>query len=324
VEGSVRLLAACDDGLAILSHDGGGWRLDGRRLHGRGLNALARAGDTVLAGGRDGVVVSRDGGEQFREQSDGLDVRYVRWLARADTAGERVLAGTEPAAAFHARTGERWHASTGITEERDRLGWFLPYSPEAGCVRGFATHGERVYAAVEVGGLLRSDDGGRSFRLCGGSDGRPHLGPSQPDVLYPDVHSVATHPSSPDRVVAATAGGIYVSEDGGETFERRSPAWYVRAVHVDDEDFDHLVVGAANRVSDKQGRIERTRDGGRSYTRDPGAEGPWPQAIVERFAYTPHGLFAIRDDGVLLTHAGDAWEQVDVDGARVRACVVAP
>jgi photosystem II stability/assembly factor-like uncharacterized protein len=320
---SVRLLAACDEGLAILEHDGAAWQPAGRRLDGRGLTALARAGDTMVAGGRDGVLLSTDAGETWSDADDGLGVPYVRFLGRADRAGERVLAGTEPAAVFHARTGGTWEEATGVTGERDRLGWFLPYSPEAGCVRSFATHGERVYAAVEVGGILRSDDGGRSFRLCGGSDGRPHLGPSQDDVLYPDVHSVATHPSSPDRLVAATAGGIYVSQDGGETFERRSPAWYTRAVHVDDEDFDHLLVGAAHRVSDKQGRIVRSRNGGRTYTDEPGAEGPWPQAMVERFAFTPLGLVAVRSDGVVHAHDGDRWVEVPLD-ARVRMVCVAP
>ncbi len=318
---SARLLAACDEGLAFLEHDGATWLPAGRRLEGRRLNALARAGDTLVAGGRAGTLVSSDAGETWHDRSDGLAVRYVRFLHGADGC---VLAGTEPADVFHAPAGETWVEATGVSGERDRLGWFLPYSPEAGCVRGFAVHGERVYAAVEVGGILRSDDGGRSFRLCGGSDGHPHLGPSRPDVLYPDVHSVAAHPSSPDRLAAATAGGIYVSEDGGESFERRSPAWYTRALHVDPEDFDHLVVGAAHRVSDKQGRIVRTRDGGRTYAEEPGAEGPWPAAIVERFAATPAGLFAIRDDGVVLVLGGDGrWAELALD-LHVRMVCVTP
>ena len=120
------------------------------------------------------------------------------------------------------RTSPRWTESSGVTEMRDEHGWFLPYSPEAGCVRGFASAGERVYAAVEVGGLLRSDDGGGGWRLAGGSDGVPTFGEPASGAIHPDVHSVHVHPSSADHVLAATAGGLYVSTDGGDRWERRN------------------------------------------------------------------------------------------------------
>ena len=41
-------------------------------------------------------------GETWADADDGLGVPYVRFLGRADRAGDRVLAGTEPAAVFHA------------------------------------------------------------------------------------------------------------------------------------------------------------------------------------------------------------------------------
>ena len=108
----------------------------------------------------------------------------------------------------------------------------LPYSPEAGCVRGFAFHGERAYAAVEVGGVLRSDDGGETWRLAEGSDGNPDLdGPPEPFV-YPDVHSIDVHPSSPDLVFAPTGGGFYRSIDGGRTWTLLYDC-YCRAAWID-------------------------------------------------------------------------------------------
>ena len=68
---------------------------------------------------------------------------------------------------------------------------------ESGCVRGFAVHGNRLYAAVEVGGLLRSDDAGKTWGLVAGSNGRPQFGRPPAKQIHPDVHSVAVHPSSP-------------------------------------------------------------------------------------------------------------------------------
>ena len=102
-----------------------------------------------------------------------------------------------------------------VAHPRDGHHWFLPYSPEAGCVRGFAVHGERVYAAAEVGGVVRSDDGGQTWRLAHGSDGQPAFGEPRWPLVHPDVHSIEVHPSSPDLVLAATGGGLYRSQDGG-------------------------------------------------------------------------------------------------------------
>jgi len=84
--------------------------------------------------------------------------------------------GTEPAAIFVSHNGARsWRECPEVAQLRDEHGWMLPYSPEAGCVRGFTFHGKRAYAAVEVGGALRSDDGGETWWLAEGSDGNPDL-----------------------------------------------------------------------------------------------------------------------------------------------------
>src|SRR5437588_9052880 len=105
-----------------------------------------------------------------------------------------------------------------VANLRDQHHWFLPYSPGAGCVRGFAFHGQRVYAAVEVGGALRSDDGGETWRLAEGSDGNPDFDGPPPPFVYPDVHAIYVHPTSADLVFAATGGGFYRSDDGGQTW----------------------------------------------------------------------------------------------------------
>jgi photosystem II stability/assembly factor-like uncharacterized protein len=191
-----------------------------------------------------------------------------------------------------------WRACPEVAALRDRHGWFLPYSPEAGCVRGFAFHGRRAYAAVEVGGVLRSDDGGETWRLAEGSDGKPDLnGPPEP-LVYPDVHSIYTHPSSPDLVFAPTGGGFYVSHDGGKSWALRYDC-YCRAVWVDPADPLHLVLGPADNV-DANGRIEVTRDGGSTW--EPASTGlkvPWRRHMVERFVPVDDELLAVLSNGEL-------------------------
>jgi photosystem II stability/assembly factor-like uncharacterized protein len=270
------------------------------------------------------VYASHDGGVRFEPASEGLAVRHVRALAMAPDG--RLIAGTEPAALFSRAPGEPWCEATEVAALRERHAWWLPYSPEAGCVRDLTFQASRAYAAVEVGGVLRSDDGGRSWGLAPGSDGRPAFERPPAGRVYPDVHSVAVHPSSSERVYAATADGLYASDDGGARWERRGEGCYARGLWLDPEDPDRLLLGAADDVRRKQGRIERSRDGGRTRSRDAGAEGPWPTAMVERFAVLPGGLAAIRNDGQLLELPAGAerWIPVPLDGRRVRdACGLA-
>ena len=218
------------------------------------------------------------------------------------------FAGTEPAEIFVSNNGgNSWRACPEVAQLRDRLGWSLPYSPEAGCVRGFAVRGSRVYAAVEVGGVLVSDDRGETWQLAEGSDGRPDLqGPPEPFV-YPDVHSLEVHPSSSDLVYAPTGGGFYRSKDGGKSWKLYYDC-YCRAVWVDPQDPDHMILGPADGV-DRNGRIEETRDGGETWSMaSNGLQVPWRRGMVERFFPSDNELFAILSNGQVFSASLSALE----------------
>jgi len=215
-----------------------------------------------------------------------------------------------------------------VAKLRDEFGWFLPYSPEAGCVRGFAFQGERAYAAVEVGGVLRSDDAGQHWRLTGGSTGRPVFEDPPVSRIHADVHSAVSHPSSSDLVFAATAGGLYGSIDSGDSWTVRYGGSYCRAIWVDPRDADHLVLSPADSVARKYGRIEETWDGGRRWK--PASDGlqlPWPDTMIERFFQIDAQLFAITNDGAAYVSPLQPlrWEQIlpDVQGIRSIAALLA-
>jgi photosystem II stability/assembly factor-like uncharacterized protein len=231
------------------------------------------------------------------------------------------FAGTEPAEIFVSNDGgDSWRACPEVAQLRDRFGWSLPYSPEAGCVRGFAFHGPRVYAAVEVGGVLVSDDRGETWRLVDGSDGKPDLeGPPEPFV-YPDVHSLATHPSSPDLIYAPTGGGFYRSNDGGKTWQLFYDC-YCRAVWVDPQNPDHLILGPADGV-DRNGRIEETQDGGETWSlASNGLQVPWRRGMVERFFQADDEIFAVLSTGQLLQASLStlAWNRILPDITNLNA-----
>ncbi len=76
-----------------------------------------------------------------------------------------------------------------------------------------------IYADIHVGWMVRSKDGGKSWKnLTKGLD--------------MDVHHVSVHPTNPSIVFAATADGFHLSKDHGDTFTRQKnnmPYRYQRA-----------------------------------------------------------------------------------------------
>jgi photosystem II stability/assembly factor-like uncharacterized protein len=317
------LLAATDHGCIVFERTRNSWQERWRGLTDRRVTSIVAREGVALAGTTDGVARSDDTGRTWFEAVTGLSLRHVRWLAYHPDTSDLEFAGTEPAGIFVSHDGAAsWRDCPEVQVLRDMHRWFLPYSPQAGCVRSFAFHGNRAYAAVEVGGVLRSDDAGESWRLVGGSTGEPRFDIPPPPLVHADVHSIAAHPTSPDRVFAATGEGLYRSQDGGDTWEVTHAGSYCRALWVDPSDADHIVLGPADSVSRMNGTIEQTRDGGQSW--QPASDEldlPWPGSMVERFAHVGEDLLAITNDGSVYAAALPTlrWERILSGADRVNA-----
>jgi hypothetical protein len=306
------LIMATEQGVVICEREGTDWHESLRGLTDQHVTSIIARESVILAGTEKGIFRSEDEGQTWQETSHGLTARHIRWMAYHPEISDLEFAGTEPANIFVSHDGgNSWRARPEVTQLRDKFKWSLPYSPEAGCVRGFAFHGSRVYAAVEVGGVLVSDDRGETWQLAKGSDGKPDLeGPPEPFV-YPDVHSLVVHPSSADLVYAPTGGGFYRSNDGGKTWKLFYDC-YCRAVWVDPQDPEHMILGPADGV-DRNGRIEESRDGGQSWSlASNGLQVPWRRGMVERFFQMDDELFAVLSNGQVLGASLSALEWLNV------------
>ena len=322
----IYLYIATAIGLFIATQTDGQWNVVKHTLKDHSLTSIAVTGGVVLAGTRDGIWRSADNGRTWTESNRNHAIRYVRWMASSATPSAAFLVGTEPAGIFISRDGGvTWNPNPEVSVLRDRHSWFLPYSPNAGCVRGFAIaesgpKRDRVYAAVEVGGVLVSDDSGDTWKLVEGSDGKPDLNRDLGTMIHPDVHSISVHPTSSDIVTAATGGGLYRSIDGGRTWNNLYDC-YIRAMWVDPNDAQHIIAGPADGVS-RNGRIEESFDGGRNWK--PASEGmnvPWPRHMVERFVQVGEHLFAILSNGELRLKPFKEvrWQRVLPEIAQIKA-----
>ena len=269
---------------------------------------------TVLAGTYgEGLHRSEDGGRSWARVEAGLTAPALRFIAPERGREGAMLAGTEPARIFRSEDGgASWSELDGITQIPGHDRWFLPYSPRAGAVRNvYAPPGrpERLLASVEVGGLLRSEDGGRSWALA-------------PVIEDEDIHHVTGHPEDPDLLYVSLGtasltrsgggerarglGGIARSHDGGRTWEKVETD-YTRATIVPPARPDLLLAGPAPRVG-RGGRIVVSADGGDTW--EPAGDGveiPMPD-MVELFVAAPDGdVWAICSRGRLLRARPGEW-----------------
>lgn len=290
------LILGTSHGVIIGNWDTGTWTERIRGLTDQPITSIIAREGVILAGTPAGVFRSADLGASWLPASHGLSERHIRWLAYHPAISDCEFAGTEPANIFVSRDGgANWRLCPEVAQLRDTHSWSLPYSPAAGCIRGFAFHGKRVYAAAEVGGVLRSDDTGATWRIAAAS--------STPEAdrgtVHPDVHDVLVHPHSPELVFAATGGGLYRSADGGETWECLYRC-YCRTAWIDPNNPQHIILGAALPV-ERQGKIEETRDGGQTWRPvSAGLATPWPNTMVERFLQASGWLLALLSNGELL------------------------
>jgi photosystem II stability/assembly factor-like uncharacterized protein len=269
---------------------------------------------TVLAGSYgNGLFRSADGGRSWSLVEVGLSASAFRFLGPDPGRAGALLAGTEPARIFRSEDGGvTWQELGGITHIEGHERWFLPYSPRAGAVRNIYVppgRAGRLLAAVEVAGLLRSGDDGRTW-VCEPVDGDEDLHhitghPHDPDLLYAATGTASLTPSAHDDP-PRHHGGIARSRDGGRTWQRLASD-YTRATMIPATRPDLLLAGPARQVG-RGGRIVVSADGGDTW-QSAGTGVDIPMAdMVELFVPAPDDtVWAICSGGRLLRASPGDW-----------------
>jgi len=223
--------------------------------------------DTLRPAHARGAMRSADGGRTW-SRVEGLAGQQVTALA---AVGGGFMAGTDPAELLRSGdAGVTWTRGQSLREMPGYEQWTypgVPHTPHVMLIAPHPTEPKTVYAGIEVGGIVRSSDGGATWRVSG--DGSVH----------PDIHGIAISRSQPAVMYAATPRGVYRSVDGGETWEQRSEGLerlYCRPIVVHQEDPERAVVVSTHGASGFFG-IPAARTGGQVNVTDNGGK-TWRQS----------------------------------------------
>jgi photosystem II stability/assembly factor-like uncharacterized protein len=324
---AARLYAATGDAVATLEEQGDGWSV-GLSLIGSGAQCLALDPgdrDKVFAGLHEGGVRrTSDGGRTWVDC--GLPEPGVFSLA-VSAADGAVYAGTEPSALYRSDDGgETWRELAGLLELPSRPSWSFPPRPWTSHVRWIAPSphdADLVLAGIELGGLMRSTDGGETWQ-----DHRPGA--------QPDVHSLAWHPRVEGMAYEAGGRGAAWSEDAGDTWhpaDEGRDRHYTWSVAADPDDPELWYVSAstgpyvAHGRGNPQAGIFRRQDRGWRVLAG-GLPEPFP-AMPYALVAADGRLFAGLANGELFESGdrGDTWRRCELHGdplTRLLALAYAP
>ena len=203
------------EGIVVIERAAGdGWTIGRRLLEDKHISAILtepESGLTFAGAFHGSVQVSADGGKTWEMRNSGLTEHDVYSLAAVRrNEGTRLYLGTEPAHIFCSDDlGRRWRELTNMRSVPSVPKWKFPVPPHIAHTKHitFAPGDPKiVYACIEVGALLKSRDAGETWEQIEG--------------VYEDVHRLAIHPKDPNRLYVVTGHGLYVSSDGGASFEQ--------------------------------------------------------------------------------------------------------
>jgi hypothetical protein len=270
-----------------------------------GIAVAPRAGRILAGASVDGIAVDGDGDatwaivagtELHRIDSDGDELVARLDDGRASVVhvhGGTVWLGGEEARVWRLGPTRELAAVTSFDRAPTHERWSTPWGgpPE---IFSMASHGDDLYVSLHVGGILRTDDAGRSWVAT--------------IDLDTDVHQVAT---AADGTVWAATGmaGLAESRDRGATWTFHTEgldATYALAVAVTD---DGPIVSVSSGHASTDGALHRF-DGERFHRLGVGLPETFDGAVgPRRLAARSAAVAAVLPGGVLVTSddAGRTW-----------------
>lgn len=232
----------------------------------------------VFAGTEDGVWRSTDHGATFKRTDFPVKGRQI-WSFLVDRRdANRILAGASPLGIFLSEDcGASWSEmpDMGIPEHCK-----VVFNARVMRMVQHPTRSDEIYAALEVNGIVRSTDFGRTWTDCSDHlielSEQEHLKSKIVSDTFAegmlDIHAITISPSKPDEVIAALRMGLFRSQDKGRTWTdmelgRFSPTTYGRDIKASPHDPKTLYAALSVAAASHDGGIYRSTDAGETWSR---------------------------------------------------------
>jgi hypothetical protein len=220
--------------------------------------------------------------------------------------------------------GATWQPVSGLNEHASKAKW----NPGNGgpCLHTILvdpTRPNRIYAGISAAGLFRSDDGGTNWSLANKGVETPFLPEKFPEVGQ-CVHKVALDPEKPDTLYRQDHGGIYVSHNAGDRWERIGKSLeddfgfvVATARHLPNRAF-YVPLRGESRLTLRGGfQVQQWNESTKKWkplmppSRFPGDYGTHREGLACD-ALDPAGIYVGTTTGQLFVspNAGKTWEQV--------------
>lgn len=272
-------------------------------LKGHSINALTSSADGLWVIADRNSVWHRDSKGEWHQVASVNDLRLNCILPVKGT----ILVGTSAAHLLRIADGSVNRINCFETAE-GRSEWYTPWGG-APDVRSMAiSQSGEIYVNVHVGGILRSNDEGQSW---------------QPTIdFHADVHEVRTVPNHPNLVLAATAQGLAISPDKGDSWSFDSTnlhAEYSRAIAVCEDTI--LMTTSMGPRGGKAAIYRRSLDDPGTFSKCQGGLPEWfsdnintgTLSTLENIA-----AFGTSDGQIFLSNdAGLTWQQIATDLATI-------
>ena len=259
--------------------------------------------ETVFVGTQHGPFRSKDGGQRF-QRLDFKETFMVVWSFLFDPVDPDVVyLGTAPAEVYRSEDcGDTWE-SLHIKQGSHVVTMDFPTRLIAMAVDPADT--SLIYAALEVGGVIRSDDGGVTWQDC-----KEGLAPDDGRL---DLHGLAVSPAQPNSVYITTRTGPWFSSNRGDLWEffdmgGVSPITYTRDMKFAPHDPNMIYVAMGRAAVSQTGQLWRSPDLMKTWERlDRGIEAHSTMMSVDINRSHPEQVFCA-------TRKGEVFGSLD-DGA---------
>ena len=269
-----------------------------------------KPGRAWLAAYEAGVYRSDDGGKSWTHL-DSYPSPYAHSVLAHPAEAETLFVGSEPATVYRSDDGgETWSELGGFTQVPESADWGFHAPTRDSHVRDLRVapgDANRLYAGIEVGGMVCSADGGSSWKQLPG--------------LHDDIHCVALSDDRPDSVYVATARAPYRSGDGGENWELINSGLdrrYTLHISPAPDDASLVLVTVSENARRLNPQFYRSTDGGDNWQLvDDVGHGTEPEEMVVAFEWDPsepNRVYAGADGGRLYQSAdrGATWQELPV------------